>query len=146
MDTAWFVALAFRQSRVAKTSFRFTLAPGRTRTVSTYTEMNWGPTSADTQGSSVPTYIRVGRKVAAFATVTVTGFALLASATLFTFDSAREMRRPPTARTTSTPPPMPKGIAGDRVTRAEGLVRGRSEACDSSAIISVPSRSAESGL
>ena len=46
--TAWLEALAFRQSSVASTSPRFTKAPGRTSTVSTYAETNCGPKGSTT--------------------------------------------------------------------------------------------------
>ncbi len=55
MATAWLEALASRQSSVASTSPRFTMAPGRTSTVSMYAETSCGPMLAASQGSSVPT-------------------------------------------------------------------------------------------
>ena len=44
-----------RQSSVAMTSPRLTLAPGRTSTVSTYADTICGPIFACTHGSTVPT-------------------------------------------------------------------------------------------
>ncbi len=96
-------ALALRQSSVASTSLRFTIAPGRTSTVSTYAEMNCGPTLASTHGRRVPTYLRVSRKVVSRAATTVTGLGAAERATLFTFDSAWRTRPAPSARTPASP-------------------------------------------
>lgn len=54
MATAWLVALAVLQSSVASTSPFFTMAPGRTRTVSTYALTSCGPTLAAMTARAFP--------------------------------------------------------------------------------------------
>ena len=119
--TAWLAALALRQSRVAITSPRLTLAPGRTSTVSTYAETNCGPTLASTHGRIVPMYVRVSRKLASRATMTVTGLGDEARATWFTRECARHMSPAPRSSTTATAASTTTGTHGDRV-RCEGDV------------------------
>src|SRR5690349_8225846 len=90
-------AEALRQSSVASTSPRLTIAPGRTSTVPTYAETYCGPTRAAFHAAVVPMYVRVGRNVVALHFSTVTRLADDASATWLVRDAAR--RYMPTSAT-----------------------------------------------
>src|ERR1700689_4329400 len=108
--------------------------------------MYCGPMFASIQGRKVPTYLRVSRKLASEAPITVTGRGSEASATRLTLDSACKTSASPEPRITRTPPQIATGILGERLVTTGAAGPGcaaeseEGELVTASSIVTVPRR------